>query len=190
MAQPVGAPAAAYGGFWIRFLALVVDSAILNALNFMILGGAFYALGVTGLLPAVLLVVLIYLLYWPLMQASGRQATVGKALLGMKVTDASGGRISLLRSFGRELSKIISGMVLMIGYLMAGFSGRKQSLHDLIAGTYVVRDGVTRLVPALGVAVLGFALPPVAGAVLGAGASEQIMGALMAEVMGAPAKPA
>ena len=179
----------AYGGFWIRFLALAVDSAIIYAASFIILGAALFGLGVVGLVPAFLVVMLIYLLYWPVMQASARQATFGKVLLGLKVTDYSGARISLLRSFGRELAKIISGAVFMVGYLIAAFTGRKQALHDLMASTYVVREGPARLVPALALAVAGFAVPFVAETVLGNMGTE-IMTAMMGEMMGEAAKPA
>ncbi len=79
-------------------------------------------------------------LYFPLFESSSRQGTYGKSLMGLKVTDISGNRISFLRALGRNLAKIISGMILMIGYLMAGFTSKKQGLHDMIAGTLIIKE--------------------------------------------------
>jgi Tfp pilus assembly major pilin PilA len=73
------------------------------------------------------------------MQSSSRQATLGKMALGIKVTSAEGERISFLRATGRYFATILSGLILMIGYLLAAFTQRKQALHDMIAGTLVVR---------------------------------------------------
>ena len=73
------------------------------------------------------------------MESSSRQATVGKMALGLKVTDLEGRRISFARASGRHFAKYISGMILLIGYIMAGFTERKQALHDMIAGTLVQR---------------------------------------------------
>ncbi len=158
MSEPSGTQ---YGGFWIRLIALLADSAIVFMLSALLVAGAAVALE-PELLPLVVLAAsILAFLYWPLMHASGRQATIGKALLGLKVARLHGGRISILRSVGRELSKVLSGMVLMLGYVMAAFTPRKQALHDLVGSTYVVREGVSRMVPALAVVVAGFALPVV-----------------------------
>jgi uncharacterized RDD family membrane protein YckC len=78
-------------------------------------------------------------LYFTLMESSPLQATLGKAAIGILVTDAEGGRISALRANGRYWAKIISAIPLGFGYLMAGFTLRRQALHDLIAGTLVTR---------------------------------------------------
>jgi uncharacterized RDD family membrane protein YckC len=59
--------------------------------------------------------------------------------LSMKVTDLQGNRISFARATGRHFAKYISAMILLIGYIMAGFTERKQALHDMIAGTLVRR---------------------------------------------------
>jgi uncharacterized RDD family membrane protein YckC len=73
------------------------------------------------------------------MESSSKQATLGKMALALKVTDLQGRRISFARATGRHFAKIISGMILLIGYIMAGFTERKQALHDMIAGTLVIR---------------------------------------------------
>jgi len=59
--------------------------------------------------------------------------------LSMKVTDLQGNRISFARATGRHFAKYISAMILLIGYIMAGFTERKQALHDMITGTLVRR---------------------------------------------------
>jgi len=80
-----------------------------------------------------------YWIYEAAMESSAKQATVGKMVLGLKVTDLEGHRISFARATGRHFAKLISAMILLIGYIMAGFNERKQALHDMIAGTLVVR---------------------------------------------------
>ena len=160
MSEPTGTQ---YGGFWVRFLALLADSAILFLICAALLVGAAMVLGPEQLMPVVFAVGLLGLLYWPVMHASGWQATVGKAMVGLKVGRFDGRRISILRSLWRELAKIFSAAVLMLGYLMAAVLPRKQGLHDLMAATYVVREGPSRVIVAFVVAVAGFALPVFVG---------------------------
>ncbi len=79
-------------------------------------------------------------LYYALMEASVRQGTLGKLALGLFVTDLQGRRISFARATGRFFAKIITGLVpLFIGYIMAGFTQKKQALHDMIAGCLVLK---------------------------------------------------
>jgi uncharacterized RDD family membrane protein YckC len=77
-------------------------------------------------------------LYFGLMESSAKQGTLGKMAVGIKVTDLNGNRISFGRATGRFFSKILSGLILYVGYMMAGFTEKKQALHDMIAGTLVV----------------------------------------------------
>jgi len=77
-------------------------------------------------------------IYEAAMESSSKQATLGKMALGLKVTDEQGRRISFARATARYFSKFISA-ILFIGYIMAGFTARKQALHDMIAGTLVTR---------------------------------------------------
>jgi uncharacterized RDD family membrane protein YckC len=151
-----------FGGFWIRFLAVLVDSAIVFFLMVLIIAGGATALGEDMAPIAVFAAWLFAFLYWPVLHCSPLQGTFGKALLRLRVTGYQGTRISFLRSLGRELAKILSGAVLMIGYILAGFTARKQSLHDLVASTYVVREGKPRIVPALAILVASFVAPVVA----------------------------
>ena len=79
------------------------------------------------------------ILYFVLMESSAKQATLGKMALGLVVVDVDGNRISFLRALGRYFAKILSGIILLIGYIMVGFTERKQGLHDMIASTLVVK---------------------------------------------------
>jgi len=177
-----------YGGFWIRFLAYVVDSLIVT----VGLVAVALLLGLMGLELAgqELIFLVVAILYWAGMHASARQATFGKALVGLKVTDTEGGRISFLRSLARTLATILSSLTLMIGYIIAGFTSRKQALHDFIASTVVVRDKPGHVVAALGLVVLAFLAPFIAvfmfGAVLFTGLMAGMAGGMAGALMGGP----
>lgn len=175
---------AEFGGFWLRFLAFVVDSAIVFLIMALIIAGGAAVLGTEGVGPAVLVAWLFGFLYWPVMQASRLQATLGKALLGMRVTSYQGNRLSFLRALGRELAKILSGAVFMLGYVVAAITARKQSLHDLVASTLVVREGRARIVPALAMAVAAFVLPVVVVPLLVGAAMVDSMMATMTAMSG------
>ena len=77
-------------------------------------------------------------LYWALMESFSKQATLGKRALGILVTDIEGRRISFGRATVRYWAKIISSLTLLIGFIIAGFTSRKQALHDIISGCLVV----------------------------------------------------
>lgn len=183
---------AEFGGFWIRFLAVLVDSAIVFLLMVLIIAGGATALGEDRVSIAVFAAWLFAFLYWPVLHSSPLQGTFGKALLRLRVTGYQGNRISFLRSLGRELGKTLSGAVFMIGYIIAGFTARKQALHDLVASTYVVREGKPRIVPALAILVAGFVAPVFAVPMF---VAPEIIGSLTAMAEGIeqaypPSKPA
>ena len=73
------------------------------------------------------------------MEASSKQGTLGKMVLGIIVTDEAGNRISFGRATGRYFGKILSSLILLIGYIMIAFTKKKQGLHDLLASTLVVK---------------------------------------------------
>ena len=81
---------------------------------------------------------ILWLLYCMIMEASPYQATFGKKLLGMKVVDNEGNRLSLARSFARNITKILSILPVCIGFLWIVFSKKKQGWHDMLSGSYVV----------------------------------------------------
>ena len=156
MSEPTGTQ---YGGFWIRFLALLADSAIVVVLSTALLVGATMALAPDDMTVAVIAVWVLGFLYWPILHASRLRATFGKAILGLHVTRFDGRRVSILRALWREIAKIFSGAVFMLGYVIAAVTPRKQALHDLMAATYVAREGVSRVFPALLIVLAGFATP-------------------------------
>lgn len=142
-----------YAGFWLRFAAYIIDSIILTIVSYIIMFAFLGALlfgastGLDGLnedamLGGMVLAYVIFIagfwLYFALMESSAKQATVGKMAVGIKVVDESGERITFGRATGRFFGKILSGLILYIGFIMAGFTDKKQALHDMMAGTLVV----------------------------------------------------
>jgi uncharacterized RDD family membrane protein YckC len=147
-----------YAGFWRRFVAVIIDSIIL-AIGGFIIGAIFGAmimicafLGAMGTdistIQAIarfgyifdyILGLVLNWLYFTLFESSSKQATLGKRSLGIIVTDLSGNRISFGRANGRYWGKIVSAIILLIGFIMAGFTQKKQALHDIMAGTLVVK---------------------------------------------------
>ena len=127
-----------YAGFWLRFLAFVIDSLIF-AIAGIILG---FFVGQTGGSTKSLDMpfFIISWLYYALMESSPKRATLGKIVLGISVTDLSGHRISFGRATGRYFGKIISGIILSLGYIMAAFTTKKQALHDIMASTLVIKN--------------------------------------------------
>lgn len=120
-----------YAGFWKRFVAYLIDGIILGIVAAILNASMDEAMA--GTVGAI-----IGWLYFAGMESSSRQATIGKSVLGIYVTDLNGNRISFLRATGRYLGKILSALILMIGYIMAAFTARKQALHDMLAGTLVL----------------------------------------------------
>ncbi len=98
----------------------------------------FFTVGFLGL--AGFVSVFVSWLYYALMQSSAKQATLGKAAMGLIVVDENLERLSFARASLRYFSKIISSMFLYFGYIMAAFTREKRALHDFIAGTYVIYD--------------------------------------------------
>ena len=79
-------------------------------------------------------------LYYAYCESSSWQGTLGKKALGLFVTDMEGRRVTFGRASGRFFAKIVSGLIpFAIGYIMAGFTAKKQALHDIIASCLVLR---------------------------------------------------
>lgn len=78
-------------------------------------------------------------IYCAAMESSARQATLGKALLGLRVIDLDGHRITFSQATLRHFGKILSMLSFCLGYYMAGWSHKKQALHDIPAKCLVVR---------------------------------------------------
>lgn len=125
--KPILTPAVAieYMGFWIRFVAAIID-AIVVSFSYLFLPIWYF-----GPLP-----VLLY--YWLFTGLKGQ--TLGKMLVGIKVIDAHGNRPGLATAALREiLGKIISAIVFYLGFLWIAWDRQKQGWHDQIASTYVVK---------------------------------------------------
>jgi len=146
-----------YAGFWSRVAALIVDNAIITVLGIALLMAA-ASVGAEAVMIANLALFLIALLYWPVMESSERQATFGKQLLGIQVTDINGARLTFVRSLLRNLAKIISSLPFGLGFLLAAFTARRQALHDLITKCLVVRAGPSNFTKAVVAAVLALAI--------------------------------
>ncbi len=155
-------PRVEYAGFWLRFVTYLIDSVVMGLAVVLVLVPLIFLTGLGAFLGQIrteedwsdagffLMLGFIFLaataslavtwLYHALMESSEWQATVGKKALGLVVTDMAGQRVSFARATGRHFGKIITNMVpMLIGYIMAGFTERKQALHDMIAGCVVLR---------------------------------------------------
>jgi uncharacterized RDD family membrane protein YckC len=165
-ADPAGLVASrgfTYAGFWLRVAATIIDGVILSIALGVLLVPLFLlsGLGTTigtlsqnhgrpdpaifiGLIGMILVLagvsVLVQWLYHAYLESGDKQGTWGKQMLGLYVTDLMGQPITFGRASGRFFAKIVTGMVpLGIGYIMAGFTERRQALHDMIASCLVLR---------------------------------------------------
>ena len=153
-------PEGYYGGFWIRLAAYLIDKVLLG-----IVIAPFYFILIfpnvlriiqqaqenrepspelfAGMFGAIFMFAGAALvgswLYEALLTSSSWQATVGKRILRLKVTDDHGNRISFARATGRFFAKILSGWIMYVGFIMIAFMERKRGLHDVICGTQVLR---------------------------------------------------
>jgi uncharacterized RDD family membrane protein YckC len=154
----------AYAGFWLRAVAFLIDRFILSCIFGVI--ASFYSgvlmvfpgpntqpvlaptqsalqrllLSLPHLTPAgFLLMFLMMWTYYAFFEASSWQATPGKRVLKLYVTDLTGRPITFWRASRRYLFRLISEMAFMVGYIFAGFTEKKQALHDILASCLVLR---------------------------------------------------
>jgi uncharacterized RDD family membrane protein YckC len=141
--QPL--PLQYFGSFDQRAIASVID--------WLIVGGGFVFLGIGAVIVvtdkmlqiiiSVVIAILIpiaKMIYHVVMESSDKQATYGKQLLNIRVTDLEGARINTSKAITRNLAKILSTVTLCAGYLMCFFNKKQQCLHDMIADTLVIKD--------------------------------------------------
>ncbi len=139
----IAGPPPAFAGIWRRLAALLIDWLLLASVQ-----GVLAMLIVLVSPDTVNLSRLFWVgaaiawAYFSLFESSPAQATLGKVALGIKVTDAGGGAISFRRASVRYWCKLLSTLTLGVGWLLAAFTPRRQALHDLLAGTLVVRVDV------------------------------------------------
>ncbi len=116
-----------YAGFWKRFMAVLIDASILLiptwALNYVVpyAGGLVFGF-----------------IYYPLFNSSPLQATPGKAFMGIAVVDESGQTLTLKAAIIRYACSFVSVLFLCIGYLMNLFTAKRQTFHDMVAGSVVI----------------------------------------------------
>lgn len=142
IATPTPTRSIAYGGFWIRTLAFVIDTLIILILSEIIVQFVKYFAEDVDLSPvAITRPFLILLVYMTILWFS-MEATIGQKLCGLRVVDAvTETKISFLRAVGRCFALLLAMFLLFVGVVMVAFSERKKGLHDILAGTYVVKTG-------------------------------------------------
>ncbi len=168
MAIPLGAVpravgAVVYAGFWLRVVAAIIDGLILGVpfafITFLLIVSALPFIAqsrdpmtiIATMLPRIMFLAIIYIvgtwLYWSLMESSSWQATLGKKALGLQVTDMAGSRPTFGRTSGRFFAgrgigivPYLGALYFLISCIVAGFTERKQALHDMIANCLVVRS--------------------------------------------------
>jgi uncharacterized RDD family membrane protein YckC len=161
-------PVFQYGGFWIRFVAALIDGIIMtvtsSAVQLLLLGSAYrpfanmrepvppdQALAAFGAIMGTLaLSALIGIAIGASYEGffvSRVGATPGKMALGLKVVRPNGGPVSLGRAFARYFAKWLSSLTFGIGYIIAGFDAEKRAMHDMIVETRVIKVDSAALVP-------------------------------------------
>ncbi|HYC86510.1 MAG TPA: RDD family protein [Chryseosolibacter sp.] len=154
-----------YAGFLHRLGAIIIDGIIIGILQSVVITPILAMVGfgmaadiqnaggdvseaeamgmIAGIMAAAmgawLTAMVVGILYYSILESSKFQGTVGKMAVGIKVTDMNGDRISFGKALLRSIGRQISGLILFIGYLMAAFTEKKQALHDMIAGTLVLK---------------------------------------------------
>ncbi len=151
-----------YAGFWLRLAAYIIDYIVLQlvvgimSLPFMVgmITGIIAAskeasegpeiIAIVGVIMSFVFVIVIISLivgwlYYALLESSKYQGTLGKVAVGIKVTDTIGNKITFARATGRYFGKIISSMTIYIGFIMAGFTVKKQALHDIMSDCLVIK---------------------------------------------------
>ena len=142
-ARPAGPDPVAYCGFWIRVLAYLIDGILLTIVYGIVarlLGIDIFESDWRHYDPlGNLLSLVIGWLYFALLESSERGATVGKMVMGLRVVTSDGQRLSFMNATGRYFAKILSAIILFIGFIMVAFTDKKRGLHDMIAGTLVIK---------------------------------------------------
>lgn len=134
-----------YGGFWIRVGAKIIDSLVMWVVLMAIL------IPVQDLAESsdevVIILTTFFSVFFQIVAWTAYNtffvgkygATIGKMAVGLRIITSDGGKVSYLRALGRNFAEILSYMILLIGYIMAGFDSEKRTLHDRICDTRVVK---------------------------------------------------
>jgi uncharacterized RDD family membrane protein YckC len=124
-------------GFWIRFLAILIDSILVGIVNTAI--GAVLNLQPNGRAGLQTLLGIIYYVYFWSNSSPWPGQTLGSRLLNIRVIRTDGSDLSISQALIRYIGLFISVLVIFIGVIWAAFDPNKQGWHDKIAGTYVVK---------------------------------------------------
>jgi len=133
-----------YAGFWRRFLASAIDGLVVlllivpPAVTISTMGGIGGRGEIIADLMQPFLLILIPWIYWACLESSKWQATIGKKAIGIAVTDTEGNPISFGKATVRHFGKFISAAIVLVGFIMAGFTAKRQSLHDVLARCVVI----------------------------------------------------
>lgn len=144
-------PTIRYAGFWFRVLASLVDTLLSQIVTIALAFPLGFALGASlaenhtqdeilsiAEVSGYLLGILVNWLWFTVGESSHWQASLGKRMFGLQITDEQGQRIGFGRANARYWSKILSALLLFIGFIMVAFTKKKQGLHDKIADTLVI----------------------------------------------------
>tara|TARA_B110000008_G_scaffold207664_1_gene206450 strand:- start:654 stop:1376 length:723 start_codon:yes stop_codon:yes gene_type:complete len=142
-----------YAGFWLRFIAALIDGILMTLITLIpafalgyLVGSSMagtsssYEIEATTQALGNLLGFVVGWLYYTLLESSKYQATLGKKMLGLRVVDLDGRRIGFGKANGRYFGKLLSLFTLLIGHFMMGWTKKKQALYDKMAGCLVVRN--------------------------------------------------
>ncbi|MEE8574517.1 MAG: RDD family protein [Thermodesulfobacteriota bacterium] len=129
-----------YAGFWKRAAAVSIDTLVLFVVGTVV---GVVLIKITGSEEGLELVsnvigIIIGWLYFSFMESSPRQATIGKGVMKLIVTDIKGERLSIYRASGRHFGKLVSSITLGVGFILAGYTQKKQALHDLMFDCLVI----------------------------------------------------
>ena len=141
-----------YASFGARLLAVIIDIIIVNTASSMIqapflammLGNLNSTTMIVGFVGPILLVGGLAVFYTVWLESSAWQATLGKKILGLRVVDLDGRRITFWKSASRNFNKSISSLILGIGYLMPLWTAKRQALHDRMSRCLVIKKRNTR----------------------------------------------
>lgn len=124
-----------YAGFWIRLAATLIDVLVIGIPASILQVGLIFATGSNSMMYVVELAAVALVIYLDGIKGG----TPGKLILGMRIVNEKGKYIGIPMAILRYIGKILSGIILLIGYLMIAWDKRKQGLHDKIAKTFVVK---------------------------------------------------
>lgn len=135
-----------YAGFWRRAGSLVLDGIFVTLLTLPIFFLFFFLIDAMENEDAAVLIfyalsISAVFIYYGVQESGEHQATWGKRIMGLVVSDMQGQRITLGRAFGRHLGRFLSMMLMYLGYVLALFTERRQTLHDKLSGTVVLYRG-------------------------------------------------